>query len=64
MKLPDDPNPQETLGRIVGAVRRGPIERDLVCPDCGGRIDLRDGVYFCVGGVAYQTLAELQAVDR
>jgi hypothetical protein len=54
---------RDTLRTLVAVSRSKPTERELCCPDCGGRIELSRGLYCCVsfgcGGNRFETLAEL-----
>jgi hypothetical protein len=59
-----------TLETLVAVARTRPVARELCCPDCGGGIELKGGLYHCLG-VPYDvcrfepttTLAGLAVVD-
>lgn len=37
------------LRTLLAVARATPVERRLVCPECGGAIVLADGTYWCDG---------------
>lgn len=50
--------------RIRGIARRKPVERRLVCPQCGGAIELKNWRYCCTSPSclwSFKTLAELRS---
>jgi len=55
-----------TLPNLIRASRGVTAEHDLVCPQCGGRIELRLRRYCCEGNCrdSFATLAELAAKER